>query len=592
MKPRLALLLALALLGVNPAATPLIVGAVRDQYGVPIEGAAVRIETSAGTLMSTVTESDGTFALEAANASRATISCSFCRTTEAHVGSDGTIVAIVTRYSAIASPQLSQADVRHVPSADAPSTLALTPYAVLNRSKRLLPGPQLSDRGVSRTGGLAVIDATPSYDIVANLSPYYVVPQRYTGFVATAPQSDAYVYDTVANGGTFFVNAGDGAAVYGGGIAGAQASSGARALGGAAAFSSDAVVGASRALVQGQATMRDVLATAGVATASANVLNSPTDLDTSVSSARFSLEHERGLDAGISGWIDRGTYDIERGGPYVTQSAWSDVETEAYARSDAVVAPFAEVAYLHSTGAWNSATFFSAFVNQTRGSVGVSSKTAMFDTIAQAGVTKTNYIRETTTSYHNDDALVSATFHPDAHWSVEGSLSTGYRLPTLLLVYASPPLPDNAYSDRDSTLETTAWYTDAARVRVGITALSRRTAGLDEGTIASTGASLSWQIAPQLSLRAWTLNVAPSVIARPAARFDPQPLPATPASAWLTYENNGVRADLIWRRDLIDWVPSSHVDAAISGPLTRRLGWFVSTERRWFSTVVDAGIRF
>ena len=62
---------------------------------------------------------------------------------------------------------------------------------------------------------------------------------------------------------------------------------------------------------------------------------------------------------------------------------------------------------------------------------------------------------------------------------------------------------------------------------------------------------------------------------------------------WLTYDvGNAIRADVIYRRDLLDDDPFYHVDGAISGPISGGLRWYGGVEDRMRRTFVDAGIRF
>jgi hypothetical protein len=62
---------------------------------------------------------------------------------------------------------------------------------------------------------------------------------------------------------------------------------------------------------------------------------------------------------------------------------------------------------------------------------------------------------------------------------------------------------------------------------------------------------------------------------------------------WLTYDTTStLRADLIYRRDLLDSAPFYHVDGAISGPITGGLRWYAGAEDRMRRTFVDVGIRF
>lgn len=589
MKLRAVLLLALWLLGARPA--PLVVGSVRDASGMPIAGARVRLSDAHGSRSTTTTAADGTFAAEMPSATEATITCDFCRPTTVPVDEDGRVIAIVPRYDAVASASISSADVRHVPSADAASTLALAPYVVLERGSSLLPGPSLSDRGLSPSGGLAIVDGTPAYDVVSELSPFYTIPNRYAGFVSAVPAQNAYVYDETASGGTFIVDAAPSASVSGRAAGGAQAAVPFAGGLAAAAFSSDRQARIARVSASAQAQAPFGAAGLGVGAASADVADAANDLSISTSSARVFVERANRVDANASAWFDRGAYDVDGTAPYAA-AAWSDAALQLSVRGRAAIAPFAQVSYVHRSGWWRGLSEFSATLDETRAVAGASATTKAIDALIEAGSTRADFHSGASTPYELHDALASVTFHPTTAWSLESSLSTGYRLPSLLAQYASPLLPDNSYTDRDRTLETTLSYTDRSRVRVGVTAASRRTAGLDEGMTTAVGASLAWQVTPELSLRAWTLHVAPNVVARPVARFGVLQQAATPSVAWLTYAHRGMRVDAIWRRDLVDWLPSYHLDAAVSAPLGTRLEWFVSSERRLRSTGIDAGVRF
>ena len=61
----------------------------------------------------------------------------------------------------------------------------------------------------------------------------------------------------------------------------------------------------------------------------------------------------------------------------------------------------------------------------------------------------------------------------------------------------------------------------------------------------------------------------------------------------LTYDTGaGLRADAVYRRDLLNGAPFYHVDGAISGPIVNRLRWYAGAEDWMRRTFVDAGIRF
>lgn len=592
MKLRAVLLLAMLLLpGISPAPVPLLVGTVRDRHGAPIARARIDVRDATGKRVRTLTASDGTFAVEIANARDAVVRCAFCQTTHIDVVEGTPLVAVVLRYDAVSSTTPSNDDVRHVPSSDAASALALTPFVVLERTSHLLPGPSLSDRGLSRSGGLAVVDGAPVYDVVSELSPYYAIPRRYVGSAQTRAVQDAYLYDDSANGGTFFVDPSESGAAYGGFANGSQGAFAAGEMFAAAAFSSESASKSARASALVQHHGRTIDTSAGVFDASARVGDTDDALDESTSGARVTIANTEHVDSLLSAWVDRGAYDMMPT-PGYPSAAWSDAVAQLSVRSRAALAPFASVEYAHRAGWWNARSSFAASVDEMRYNGGLSLTTPTVDAVLEAGSAHATFRARDVASYALSDALARVTYHPASHWSLDASVSTGYRLPPLLVEYSSPLLPDDSYTDRDRTIQSTLSYTDASRVRVAFTAASRRTSGLDEGTTTSAGASFAWQITPQLSLRAWTLHVAPTLSPKPAAVLAALPLSASPAVVWFTYDQHRVRADLLWRRELIDWHPSPHIDAAISGPLGSGTEWFVSTERQQHATGIDAGIRF
>jgi hypothetical protein len=137
-------------------------------------------------------------------------------------------------------------------------------------------------------------------------------------------------------------------------------------------------------------------------------------------------------------------------------------------------------------------------------------------------------------------------------------------------------------------------YSDGARVTASLLALTRKMSGLDNGFANSIGTSVGWQLDTRVSLRAWWMHGGiGETFLRPVLRLGAQPRSSDVGAAWLSYEMpGGLRTDVIWRRDLIDWRADQHVDAAISGPVCRGLRWFAGSERRLFARTVEAGIRY
>ncbi|HYL26239.1 MAG TPA: hypothetical protein VEW74_00320, partial [Candidatus Nitrosotalea sp.] len=134
-------------------------------------------------------------------------------------------------------------------------------------------------------------------------------------------------------------------------------------------------------------------------------------------------------------------------------------------------------------------------------------------------------------------------------------------------------------------------YTDLSRLRISFEQASENVSGVSIGRFTSSGFSATWQIAPAISLRAWTMHVTDSVALYGGAV--PYGVAPTEGALWLTYDTgNALRADAIYRRDLLDGLPFYHFDGAISGPIAGRLRWYAGAEDRMRRTFLDAGLRF
>src|SRR5581483_7716226 len=118
-------------------------------------------------------------------------------------------------------------------------------------------------------------------------------------------------------------------------------------------------------------------------------------------------------------------------------------------------------------------------------------------------------------------------------------------------------------------------------------------AGFTNGTVTSSGVSAVWQIAPVISLRAWTMHVDDTVRAPlPSGPYYPPGTPATVNAFWTTYDNGFLRVDAVYRRDVLNNGPFEHVDGDVSGPIAGRLRWYAGVEDRQRTTYLDVGLRF
>jgi hypothetical protein len=593
--------LAFCLIGATAAPTPLITGSVRDQSGAPIVGALVSVRGGAGTVR---TEADGTFALSG-EGDRVQIRCRYCRPTVARVAADGTVVAIVRRYTALAQNGPSSDDIAALPYAHIESDLALTPFVQLEDSRTAIPGPQLSDRGSQRGGGLVLDAGIPDYDVISNVSPFLTIPQRYIQDATAAPASDAYRYGDLADGGTFALDAASESrdAVATGGSDGAIRAGISNAISSVAAGLSRNQV-ERRERIDGSLLVPVRDGTLGLQATASDGRTTPYETDeiyASYAAAHASYERTRAFTLRVDAYGDRGTYEAaSQGLPLRTE--WSDAGAAVTVRSNAAVAPFATFGVRSSTGYYDAERFgiarFGASLGQAQMSGGVRASGSWYDVVAAFGAYDASYTGgvyglEFPQSAQMTAPLLRVRVSPDDRWSLTASTSGGFLLPTLLTRYSVEAPYDVVYVDRDVTHEATVEYTDGARVRFALTGLQRYVKGDDNGRVGGAGASVAWQVAPDVSLRAAVLRSSPAFRSHQGLRFGVPPVPATTGSLWLTYDlTNALRVDAIWRQDLIDYLPDAHLDGSVSAPLGRDLRWFVGSERRLGVRYTDVGLRF
>jgi hypothetical protein len=584
----------------SPAA--LISGAVRDQYGDAVAGATV----SAGGAQA-VTSADGTFTLETTSQT-VRIECAYCATAEAPVDADGIVVAIVQRYRALAEPAPSAADLQSLPYAHAESAIALAPFLVLNDSAKTLPGPRISYYGASRFGGLLVDDGVPAYDIAADASALRTLPSYGVQDVTLLDPSDAFRYGDKAGGGTFFTGTRTAAGAAGSVTAGSsRAFALTQSLSGgayAASLSNDGVQSRSRAQAWVQDAVADGTLGAQFLAVREDEEGGPGDtISSEMSAARVHYERNRAQRFFADALADRAGYDAFPTAEYPVEGQWSDVALESGISSTGAYGLFATAGIRASTGYYDAqalgAERVAGSVMQMHLSAGAQGHSGALSWRAGIGAFDIAYDGGTAGSRRPMFAQavepsIGLTYAPSAQWNLTLQNDSSFRLPPLTKAYvAAPPVTALEY-DRYATQTAALSFSDLHRVHVSLVALHRNVTGLDNGPVNAAGASIAWQIAPSLSLRAWTLHTDDAALAsRPVFRFGEPPLPATPASLWLTYEDaEGIRVDAIWRNDLLDYRADPHFDASVSGPLTGSLRWFAGSERRQGVRYTSIGLRY
>ena len=597
MKRCLLVLTIPALLAAAP--TPLVVGSVRDQYGLPISGARV-----AANSVSARTDAQGTFALEAANVRQITVTCAYCAPVTLAVTPDEPVVALVRRYDALSQETPSDRDAASVPYAHAESIAALKPFSVLENSSHALPGPQISDRGTSSRGALVSDNGIPLYDIASNQSPFVAFPAYAAQRVSWLPPSDAFLYGDLAGGGTVLTQTH--AADAWSGVAAAGSSSAVRA----GQTFEDAAWSAADSHQENDDRMRadaslrvplgdDAFDVSAIA-ARDRFAPAFQQLVTSDSGLAFTYTSMRQNRVSASITADGGGYEGTT--PSLDYYAkWSDVQAQAGVTTTTPIQFFADAGVRASSGYyWTSAASLpltAGTVAQTRVDMGAQTAGDRYSARLGFGAFDLRYAGGSAGARSVlDGGMIAPSFAGsyafDAHWTLEVQAAESFALPTILEAFVYPAETSRLTFDRNLLFAQTLSYGDLRRFRAAVTTLSERVSGLDNGTIHSAGISASWQIAPALSLRAWMLRDNDFTQPYEAVyRFGARPRPSTVGSYWLTYESAGVRIDALYRRDLLDYGADPHFDASVSAPISRSLRIFGATERRAGIRTVTLGLR-
>jgi len=576
---KLPCVISLALFALAAAPAPLTVGTVRDQDGTPIAGASISL---AGDAASVRTAADGTFAIEAAG-SFVEIHCDYCQTTRVPVAADGTVTAVVRRYDAVRLDTPSASDIASLPYAHAESDVALAPFVVLQTSTQPLVGARLEDRSISLPGGLLVLNGVPDYDSAGDLPTLGTIPYGSTASIDIDRAPQAYEYGDIAQAGAFALNTlGGSSSVATGTDLQANASSNTYAAG----YSYGTGNARARASAAVPLTLSGAAGTVALSSGSSQSFFGASTLGSSFSSLQASLERTQGADVYGSFTADRGSNAWDASSPF--DDVWSDVDAQLGIRSHATIAPFAQVDARQSSGWYAPAGDGSSVAgndDQLRVFTGVTATLPWSTTTVAYGEDTVRFddgSPATPAAFYasGHDASASIDLHPVSTWDLEASSSSGYILPDLVgYNYFSTAALINVPIDDVSTDEIDLNYHDLQRLRFGFTAFETRTASdIDDR---STGIDAAWQISPSISLRTWWLEVHPATGSMQNV-----------GSAWLTANTGSVRIDLIWRRDLLDLVGDSHLDGAISGPLTKDESWFIHTERYAGTRLSDIGIRF
>jgi len=592
----------------QPAA-PLSVGSLRDQTGAAVSGALVRAFNSAGaTLAETRTSDDGTFSLAAAAPATVSVECDYCVPVTMHPQPSEPLAIVVHRFVAVMQRAPSRDDLTALPYAHVESAMSLAPYVVLNDSSATPPGPVISDRGLSAGGGLVVDSGVPIYDVTANLSPFVSVPSRATQHVFLSDAASAFRYGDRADAGIASFDTQDqrrAALAVGGGDRILAAGSTAGSFSGNAFLSNNALESRQRldadANISG---LGDSLDATVFSERGSNAADSSSNLLSSFSALRVSLERTRAQRLYAQLILDHGSYGASFYGSNETTAYWSDVNLRAGVESMSGLPFFLEASFHRATSDWAALEPIAGSLTQGQVSAGIALRgrqsdlvagVSAFDIAYAGGPSQSSYALNTSGA---STSLVTPSleyrWHPGRRWSLDSLAASTFRLPTFLERYGMPPVSDIVTFDRNELFQTTLEYTDLQRLRASLTAYRQRTNGLDTGTLAGNGASLAWALSTHFSIRSWFLRMTDTrVQSMPYVRIASTFPVAAVGSVWLTYENEGhLRADAILRRDLLDGNGFNHVDASLFFPVAPHAEVFIGSDVREQRRFLDVGMRF
>ncbi len=580
-----ALLFAASRAGLAQEPVPLVVGSVRDQTGEALEGAAVEAYDASGRPIGhDETDRLGTFALRLrAQAARLAVRCRHCAPANLTLAGTSNVAIVVTRYRALEHDVPDAADLAALPYGRVVDALALAPYVIPTRD-----GTSVADRGLGGGQGLAVDALAALGDLSTGRSGFADVPDRYARSLALVPASQAFRYGAGAGGGVFAVDqldpqrsssaadsgeasalaleprfgiiypaagvsSDDGRSVrradldvesgFAGGVLRAGATD-------ASASSSDAYDAGSdlRSLRIAYATASRRYRTFAAFTASAlDVTASATGSNayrSSYLSGSFRLEHPGALeiDAGASTQVQSGSYLLPAPDAYDATGNLAD-----------------DTLYLEAHGSGRRLTADAALALCDV----VGRESLPYGTLDGAGLVLL--------------PSLAAKMQLGSALYARAGFSQSVRVPTLLDASASVPAAGVPAFTRDELAETALGYDPGGRVRGELTLFREFSHGFEQQRLDGVGASVVWQLAPRISLRAWSLRD------DPADFIDPGSLAGNVSRQvfWATYDNPaGLRVDAIARRDAGLGPPATDLDADVVVPLIPRTALDVGSSRR------------
>ena len=584
------------------AAAELLSGSVRDQSGAAPPAKVVVRDAAGRVVGSAVTGRDGTFtALLDGTPAEVEVVCAHCAPFRVRAAS-GPLVLIVTRFRALAGGTPDAADLAALPYRDPAQAVALTPYVVALQTAAGRVA-SLSDRGLQNGDGLILDDGVPAYDPAGADPGLFAFPARSLASVSLTPASQAFAYGSFAGGGTFGLDTfgadqGGSAAFDAGQDFALDARLRAGGFDAALADSRDA---------DGVARERFDLAAAGEfaggtlrgVASLASQTSADLDLADDRSRALAGLTYTRVSERALT-LIDFDALEAHSAyatpNLYVPQNATNADSLAAQLRVERPA--WTTLAYgLLLRSAYGSyggtpavppdAAYASenAYVEAKHdGPVSVDAGLGLDDSSGRFGAGTRASETVVLPSLVAGVALGA--------FALRAGVSDSARAPTPYELLAEPYAETYAL-ERSALRELALDFDDSRRLRLGASLFHENVTGFEAHAVSGLGLSLAWQIAPRLSLRAWTLHddlstYAQSLTAQPGGLGTP----LARATAWLSYEApGGLRFDAIERGASGGAVRETDLDADVVAPLRAGLAFTAGSERERGRRRSYAGLR-
>ncbi len=581
------------------SAAALLVGSVRDTDGAPIVGAAVRATGPRGTVVGTDrTDAIGTFAVPLAGpATMLTVDCRYCREQSLHLEGNMPVAVIVDRFAALRNDVPDARDIAALPYGTIGDVLGLIPFT--------LPADgQISDRGLERGHALILDDGAPIYALATGASGLVDYPDRYVRAITALGPSRAFRYGSYAGGGTFALDhlapGGDFDSLDAGGETSLNVRAHAFGIVPSLGESDDDGSLRRRGDLDWQTPFAGGALRAGATSASEDSMENSDSSNRDLQLGR--LEYATASRRYVTSASFTGSDLRERAaggldGLDVNSVRSSDIVADFRIEHPGAITLAAGAVSIHQTGSYAEPANGSAPANLLVG--------RMEDDVAyveaHAGDKSRSYVIGFSVSHLSEQTTLDGRANRAGALAVLPSLeartslgrdfglrlgaSSSLRVPTLLESDATPAAPSVLDLERGRLYETALTYDTSRRVHAEAIAFQEELDGFGNSTLRGFGASVVWQVAPLVSLRAWSLR---------DDTLHERNLPLGASSvqsrqiAWATYENpRGLRIDAIAHRDVASFAITD-VDGDLVAPLAQRLALSVATARH--SDVGQVGV--